>query len=100
MHLLGNARDRGRSDRTPHRIPAGNSARRGDLAYPNGTPSDFLRCYEPTWGRFKDRTRPTPGNHDYHWPGAPGYYSYWGVRQALLVKASTVSMSARGTSSP
>jgi len=50
----------------------------GDLAYPNGTPSDFLRCYEPTWGRFKDRTRPTPGNHDYHWPGAPGYYNYWG----------------------
>jgi len=56
----------------------------GDLAYPNGTPSDFLRCYEPTWGRFKDRTRPTPGNHDYHWPGAPGYYSYWGSQAGAV----------------
>jgi 3',5'-cyclic AMP phosphodiesterase CpdA len=52
----------------------------GDLAYPNGTAREFQECYDPTWGRFKDRTRPTPGNHDYQTPGAVPYYAYWGER--------------------
>ena len=50
----------------------------GDLAYPNGTERDFRGCYEPTWGRFKDRTKPTPGNHEHNTPGATPYYAYWG----------------------
>jgi acid phosphatase type 7 len=52
----------------------------GDNAYPNGTLSDFARCYGPTWGRFKNRTRPSPGNHDYHVAGAGGYFAYFGSR--------------------
>jgi 3',5'-cyclic AMP phosphodiesterase CpdA len=52
----------------------------GDLAYPNGTEQQFRECYEPTWGRFKDRTRPVPGNHEYNSPGAAPYYAYWGER--------------------
>src|SRR5205809_5738354 len=50
----------------------------GDLAYPNGTDADFQNCYSPTWGRFKDRTRPSPGNHEYHSTGASGYVHYFG----------------------
>jgi hypothetical protein len=50
----------------------------GDHAYPDGTPADFERCYEPTWGRHKARTRPSPGNHDYHTRGAAAYYAYFG----------------------
>ena len=38
----------------------------GDLVYPNGRAVEFQRCYEPTWGRFKQRTRPVPGNHEYN----------------------------------
>src|SRR5258706_1532059 len=38
----------------------------GDLAYPDGSAKDFANCYGPTWGRFKDQTRPAPGNHQYH----------------------------------
>jgi hypothetical protein len=49
----------------------------GDNAYPNGTATDFSSCYGPTWGRFKSRTRPTPGNHDYNTAGAKGYFDYW-----------------------
>ena len=30
----------------------------GDNAYPNGSRADFAQCYEPTWGKVKDRTRP------------------------------------------
>lgn len=51
----------------------------GDNAYPTGTRADFQNCYEPTWGRHKSRTRPTPGNHDYGTPGAAPYYDYFGA---------------------
>ena len=51
----------------------------GDLAYPDGSDENFSKCYEPTWGRFKDRTRPAPGNHEYHSDGASGYARYFGA---------------------
>ena len=51
----------------------------GDNVYPDGTASQFRDCYEPTWGRHKNRTRPSPGNHDYHTSGASGYYNYFGA---------------------
>lgn len=49
----------------------------GDNVYPNGTAAEFTSCYDPTWGRFKSRTRPTPGNHDYNTAGASGYFDYF-----------------------
>ena len=51
----------------------------GDNAYPNGTASEFTNCYDPTWGRHKERTKPSPGNHDYNTPGATGYFNYFGT---------------------
>jgi acid phosphatase type 7 len=51
----------------------------GDNAYPDGTAEDFRECYEPTWGQFKERTKPIPGNHDYETEGARGYFDYFGV---------------------
>src|SRR2546425_1454915 len=50
----------------------------GDNAYPNGASSDYKNCYNPTWGRFKSRTKPVPGNHDYLTAGASGYFTYFG----------------------
>ena len=50
----------------------------GDNVYPDGTDAQFAQCYDPSWGRHKARTRPTPGNHDYHTTGASGYYGYFG----------------------
>lgn len=52
----------------------------GDLAYENGSSTDFNNCYDPAWGRFKDRTRPALGNHEYHEPTASGYFQYWGAQ--------------------
>jgi hypothetical protein len=49
----------------------------GDLAYPNGAPEDF-KCYDKTWGRVKDRTRPAVGNHEFHSTGASYYFQYFG----------------------
>jgi hypothetical protein len=51
----------------------------GDNACPDGTHYEFSHCYDPTWGRHKARTRPAPGNHDYHTKDASGYFSYFGA---------------------
>ena len=50
----------------------------GDNAYPDGTTAQFNSYYEPSWGHFKSKTYPQPGNHDYHVSGASGYFSYFG----------------------
>ena len=50
----------------------------GDNAYPNGTTREFIECYGLTWGRHLQRTRPTPGNHDYGSPQAAPYFKYFG----------------------
>jgi hypothetical protein len=50
----------------------------GDLAYPDGTPENF-KCYNKTWGRVKDRTRPAVGNHEFHSSGATYYFQYFGA---------------------
>src|SRR5262245_31440204 len=52
----------------------------GDLAYERGTTQEFRDCYGKTWGRFKDRTKPTPGNHEYNSGGAAAYFAYWGAQ--------------------
>ena len=51
----------------------------GDNAYPAGTYDEFINCYDPAWGRFKDRTFPSAGNHDYGTEGAAGYFRYFGA---------------------
>ncbi len=51
----------------------------GDNVYPSGSPKQFAKCYEPTWGRHRARTRPVPGNHDYRTSGAAGYFGYFGA---------------------
>jgi calcineurin-like phosphoesterase family protein len=57
----------------------GTIATLGDHAYRNGTPREFAECYDPSWGRHRDRTRPAPGNHDYETSGAAGYFEYFGA---------------------
>ncbi|HYL87113.1 MAG TPA: metallophosphoesterase [Candidatus Angelobacter sp.] len=50
----------------------------GDLAYPDGSKENF-ECYDKTWGRVKGRTRPAPGNHEFHSSGATPYFDYFGT---------------------
>ena len=52
----------------------------GDNAYEDGTLQEFRDCYGPTWGRHRDRTRPSVGNHEYHTADAAGYFAYFGAR--------------------
>jgi hypothetical protein len=53
----------------------------GDNAYPDGTSGQFNNYYHPSWGRIKNITLPSAGNHDWHTAGAAGYAAYFG-RQA------------------
>jgi hypothetical protein len=62
----------------------------GDVQYECGEPSDFTSFYDPSWGVYKDKTRPTVGNHEYitstdptnkcynNPPNAGGFFSYFG----------------------
>ena len=50
----------------------------GDNVYPDGTDQEFADCYDPTWGRHRARTRPSPGNRDYQTTDATGYFNYFG----------------------
>jgi hypothetical protein len=50
----------------------------GDDQYNSGTLGTFQQVYDPTWGRYKSKTYPVSGNHDYQTPGAAGYYTYFG----------------------
>ena len=51
----------------------------GDTVYETGTDEEYRRCYEPSWGRHRGRTRPAVGNHEYGTPGADGYFRYFGA---------------------
>jgi len=54
----------------------------GDLAYMQGTFQQFSDCFDPAWGKFRNRWRPVPGNHEYETSGAAGYLRYFGQAAA------------------
>ena len=49
----------------------------GDLQYPGGALDHFMVGYDPSWGVHAPTTYPAVGNHEYHVPGAQGYFDYW-----------------------
>ena len=62
--------------------PNASVAMLGDGAYPDGDLTHYRQCYDPSWGKFKDRTRPATGNHEYATAAtkqAQGYFDYWGA---------------------
>ena len=50
----------------------------GDTNQDNGEGWRYDECFTRSWGRFKKRIRPAPGNHDYMTEDAKGYYDYFG----------------------
>jgi len=71
----------------------------GDNQYEHGSLSNFRRSYDRSWGRFKSRTRPAIGNHEYGpevacgplrcptFRGSSGHYDYFGRRAGPRGKA-------------
>ena len=55
----------------------------GDSQYESGDYDAYVKYYGPTWGRYRTRTFPAPGNHEYtEDPNAVpnGYFRYFGDR--------------------
>ncbi len=52
----------------------------GDIVYDRGTAAELARCYSPSWGRFRKRTRPALGNHDYASGSAAPALAYFGLQ--------------------
>jgi hypothetical protein len=50
----------------------------GDHADPAGATADFDTCFDPAWGRHRDRMRPVPGEDEYLAAGATPYFTYFG----------------------
>ncbi len=55
----------------------------GDAQYNNGELEHFEEVYDPTWGRFKDRTLPVPGNHDQFDSGYSTYFADAGLGPSI-----------------
>jgi len=52
----------------------------GDEVQGNGSLNSFVNCYDNQWGRFRNRSFPIPGNHEWNTPNASPFYSYFGNR--------------------
>ncbi|MGW1769437.1 discoidin domain-containing protein [Streptomyces sp. NPDC002073] len=53
----------------------------GDNQYDDARLSDYRAYYDKSWGAFKDKTRPVPGNHETYDPAGSlaGYKAYFGA---------------------
>ncbi|WP_030758982.1 discoidin domain-containing protein [Streptomyces griseus] len=53
----------------------------GDNQYDDALLSDFKNYYDKSWGAFKAKTRPVPGNHETYDPAGSlaGYKAYFGA---------------------
>jgi hypothetical protein len=71
----------------------------GDNVYPYGTAENFRKCYDPTWGKYKRRTMPAVGNHEYyHTTAANRYLDYFGARAGCAARTTTATTARTGTS--
>ena len=72
----------------------------GDNAYYSGTAEEYRDCYDRTWGRHKNRTRPVPGNHEYESPGSLTVFRLFRhQRRTARARLLQLRPRARGTSS-
>jgi acid phosphatase type 7 len=51
----------------------------GNAQDDDGSLYNYQHSFAPTWGRFLPVIHPVPGSKDYHKPGAPGYFGYFGA---------------------
>jgi hypothetical protein len=63
----------------------------GDVAYPDGTPQNFIDDYGPTWGQLAGNSWPAAGTHeygDYARTDANGYFDFFSGRLPGFPQAS------------
>jgi len=50
----------------------------GDNSNASGEQQDYLECFDPIWGQFKERIHPAAGNHDVRLEDGKAYFDYFG----------------------
>jgi acid phosphatase type 7 len=60
-------------------IPDGRIFTAGDNVQDTGSANDYATCFDPSWGRYRSRIFPSPGNHDYQTNNGAPYYGYFGA---------------------
>ena len=53
----------------------------------NGSAALYQSYFAPTWGLYKNRIHPTPGNHEYETSGAAPYFAYYGAAAGSPTKS-------------
>ncbi len=51
-----------------------------------GAYTEFVNCYNTTYGRHKAQIKPVPGNHEYMTSGGSGYFQYYGSQAGVSGK--------------
>lgn len=51
----------------------------GDISNRSGAATDYTSRFNSSWGVFKPKIRPVPGNHDYLVAGAANFFKYFGA---------------------
>lgn len=64
----------------------------GDHTYPAGLAAEFRDCYAPTWGRFKERTYPTPATMNTMVPRRPAATSITSAGPTITALAWAAGM--------
>ena len=84
----------------------------GDIAYENGSESDFANCFGPSWGKLVPRIKAALGNHEYNTSGAVpairlfglppnGWYSYaLGSWHVIVLNSNCGEVGGCGRDSP
>jgi predicted phosphodiesterase len=52
----------------------------GDNTNDEGFADEYKNCFDSSWGRYKSRIHPVPGNHDYGVKEGKPYFDYFGSR--------------------
>ncbi len=65
-------------ERLLDRYPDASVFTAGDNAQTMGTALEYSECFQPSWGRFKSRIHPSPGNHDWFTEEGGPYFDYFG----------------------
>jgi acid phosphatase type 7 len=66
-------------DRLLVQFPQASIFTAGDNSQTIGELYEYTDCFGPSWGRFKERIHPSPGNHDWYTEHGRYYFEYFGA---------------------
>jgi hypothetical protein len=75
----GDARTAALIERLIKQFPQAAVFTAGDNVQSMGGMYEYTDCFDKTWGKFKERIHPSPGNHDWYSAQGSQYFTYFGA---------------------